>query len=77
MKKSLVSVILVASMMLSIGGCGLKKKNDSKILEGNWKADLECEKIVQVNFKGWGCQKQWISNDDAIKKYADFKSWKL
>lgn len=26
MKKSLVSVILVASMMLSIGGCGLKKK---------------------------------------------------
>ena len=33
-------------MMLSIGGCGLKKKNDSKILEGNWKADLECEKIV-------------------------------
>ena len=34
MKKSLVSVILVASMMLSIGGCGLKKKNDSKILEG-------------------------------------------
>ena len=46
MKKSLVSVILVASMMLSIGGCGLKKKNDSKILEGNWKADLECEKIV-------------------------------
>ena len=28
MKKSLVSVILVASMMLSIGGCGLKKKKD-------------------------------------------------
>ena len=73
MKKSLVSVILVASMMLSIGGCGLKKKNDSKILEGNWKADLECEKIVTDELsKDEDAKSNNMAMIDAIKKYADF-----
>ena len=73
MKKSLVSVILVASMMLSIGGCGLKKKNDSKILEGNWKADLECEKIVTDELsKDEDTKSNNMAMIDAIKKYADF-----
>ena len=74
MKKSLVSVILVASMMLSIGGCGLKKKNDSKILEGNWKADLECEKIVTDELsKDEDAKSNNMAMIDAIKKYADYE----
>ena len=47
MKKSVVSAILAVSLVLSMGGCGFKAKNDSKVLVGNWKADLECEKIVK------------------------------
>ncbi len=73
MKKSLVSVILVASMMLSMGGCGFKAKNDSKVLVGNWKANLECEKIVRDELsKDEDAKSNNMIMIDTVKKYADF-----
>lgn len=73
MKKSVVSAILAVSLVLSMGGCGFKAKNDTKVLMGNWKADLECEKIVKDELsKDEDAKSNNMAMIDTIKKYADF-----
>ena len=71
MKKKIVSLLLAASMVATLGACGSSKSNDSAKTETKASSDAAAEDPVQTlikNTKGTVKLTLWVSETDAYQK---------